>query len=380
MRIVHITHGVVPYQTPLFNAIAQRLDLHVVYTSPPSSGASDARWSSFADPWGVAPRFDYSFAPGRSISILSLDFLATLPRRLGPMLDRRAPDVVSVYSWSLGCTSAVLWAQRRDVARMMWTESSEWSGLLRDPITNAYRRHLVKACHAHLVVGPAAREFALKLGATPTSCVDACLPSTASVSTAGARRTPPSGDQLRILWVGRLVDLKRPEIAIEAFNRIVPEIPGASLTIVGDGPLAPRVRAAADRASGTVVLTGRVEGQPLDEIYASHDVLLVTSARDVWSLVVNEALERGLYVVSSDRVGSALSLVEDGTGRLVPADDVEGFVHALRDAFRETRRLMGESGRGRIHQCTVPVFADRYLRAAELAMARREVRTGAGNR
>lgn len=373
MRVVHVTHGVVPYQTPLFNAIAERLDLHVVYMSPPSSGVSDARWSSFSDPWGTSPRFEHSYAPGRSISILSVDFLATLPRRLGPLLDRLSPDLVSVYSWSLGCVSAILWSRRRHVASMMWTESSEWSGLLRDPLTNRYRRLLVGACDAHLVVGPAARDYALQLGATAESCVEACLPSTAGVPRAASLRTVPPRDAFRILWVGRLVDLKRPELAIEVLESLLAEIPDATLTIVGDGPLASRVRAAAARARGAVSLAGRVEGGALDDIYAEHDVLLVTSTRDVWSLVVNEALERGLFVVSSDHVGSALSLIEAHTGRLVEADDLEGFVAGLRDAFTITRRA-GAAPRegGRVDRCTVGSFADAYVRAANLAMERHE--------
>ena len=370
MRVVHVTHGVVPYQTPLFNAIGSRMDLHVVYMSPPSTGTSEGTWSSFSDPWGAAPTFDHSYAPGRSISILSLDFLATLPRRLGPLLDRLKPEAASVYSWSLGCASAVSWAQRHDVASMMWTESSEWSGLLRDPVSNAYRRRLIRLCDAHLTVGPAARAYALKLGAREGTCVEACLPSTRPVAESRTRREVRGRRPLRILWVGRLVDRKRPQLAVEAFSRAVGEMGDATLTIVGDGPLESRVRKAASRATGPVEVLGRVDGDELAAVYDRHDVLIVTSVREVWGLVVNEALERGLYVISSDQVGSALSLLENPTGRIVRADDVEGFAGALKEAIATPRSRTVDASPRRIGECTVDAFADSYVRAMNLAVTR----------
>jgi glycosyltransferase involved in cell wall biosynthesis len=173
--------------------------------------------------------------------------------------------------------------------------------------------------------------------------------------------------------VGRLVKLKRPLVAIEAFGRIASEIPGARLTIVGEGPLGGAVRGAAERTEGRVEAVGRVEGGRLRSLYEGHDALLVTSVREVWGLVVNEALQHGLFVVSCDRVGSARCLVEKQTGELVPPDDVDGFVAALRRAFAATRDPGSRSIRreGRIRLCTHQAFADRYVEAIELAVARR---------
>jgi glycosyltransferase involved in cell wall biosynthesis len=98
----------------------------------------------------------------------------------------------------------------------------------------------------------------------------------------------------------------------------------------------------------------------------------VTSVREVWGVVVNEGLAHDLYVIASNEVEAARSLVEENTGRIVPADDVDAIVAALREfaAMRHSRPSGASSG-GRIRECTAGAFADKYLEAVNLAVSRR---------
>jgi glycosyltransferase involved in cell wall biosynthesis len=122
---------------------------------------------------------------------------------------------------------------------------------------------------------------------------------------------------------------------------------------------------------GSIESVGRVEGERLGSIYRSHDVLLVTSVREVRGLVVNESLAHDLYVIASDEVGAARSLLEENTGRVVPAGDVEPFVEALRE-FVSARhsRTRDVSAGGRIRECTAEAFAEKYVQAVNLALSR----------
>jgi glycosyltransferase involved in cell wall biosynthesis len=72
------------------------------------------------------------------------------------------------------------------------------------------------------------------------------------------------------------------------------------------------------------------------ELYAACDVLVVPSIatrtfREPWGLVVNEAMNRELAVITSDAVGAAAGgLVRDGeTGLVVPAGDEQALTRAL---------------------------------------------------
>jgi len=70
--------------------------------------------------------------------------------------------------------------------------------------------------------------------------------------------------------------------------------------------------------------------------------------REPWGLVVNEAMNRGLAVISSDAVGAAAGgLVRDGeNGVVVPAGDSAALAEAIRSlaASPELRARMGAQG------------------------------------
>lgn len=369
MRVVHFAPAILPYQTQLYNEIAKRLDLHVVYLSDPNLRGRGQLWTDYDDQWGTEPRFNYSYADTKSYGISALDLLVTMPRRLGTVLDDLDPDVVTVTGWGLASLSPLTWARKHRIPAVMWCESNRRSGLLRDPISNAYRRWMLHLCDGYFTVGQAARDYVIQLGAAPARCVVALLPSAGSIH--AAERLGPEGglDQLRILWVGRLIKRKRPETAVEVFARFAREFSLTHLTIVGSGPLETNVRLAAERAGGSVELAGHVEGERLGSIYARHDILLVTAVREVWGLVVNEALTNGLYVIASDEVGAANSLLEDHTGIVVPADDVGAFVEALRGfAAERHNRAPNASGAGLILSCTPAAFADHFVQAISRAV------------
>jgi glycosyltransferase involved in cell wall biosynthesis len=80
---------------------------------------------------------------------------------------------------------------------------------------------------------------------------------------------------------------------------------------------------------------------PADELvrwYAAADVFVLASRSEQWGMVLNEAAAAALPVVTTDAVGAAADLVEDGvSGYRVRAGD-EG---ALRSALE---RLLGDEG------------------------------------
>lgn len=294
------------------------------------------------------------------------------PRRLGALLDELNPDVVSVTSWALASISPIRWARKHNIPAVMYSESSSTSGLLRDPLSNAFRRWMVKGCDAYFAMGPAASEYLTQLGVAPERCVEACLPAAGFARGPEPLMSEKNEERSRILWVGRLNKRKRPEVAVEAFGRIAREFPRASLTIVGSGPLEAKVRAAAARVGGQIELVGRVEGERLNAIYRRNDLLMVTAVRETWGLVVNEALAHGLYVIASDEVGSARALLEENTGRVVRAGDVDGFANALREYVAAGRnRSRGAPAGGRIRECTAETFAGKYVQVFELALSKR---------
>ncbi|MBX7191793.1 MAG: glycosyltransferase family 4 protein [Sandaracinaceae bacterium] len=106
---------------------------------------------------------------------------------------------------------------------------------------------------------------------------------------------------LRALVLGRLVPIKRVELAIEACDRA-----GVSLVVAGDGPERARLEALARRATVPVRFVGVVDEAARERLLAESDVLLATSAHsphgatEGYPVAPREALAHGVVVLATD--------------------------------------------------------------------------------
>jgi len=138
------------------------------------------------------------------------------------------------------------------------------------------------------------------------------------------------------LFVGRLIPLKNVETALRAWQQIRQE--DDTLTIVGSGPLREQLELVVSQLelSGVICFLGYLEGPALVSQYARAHTLVLPSTKEVWGLVVNEALAAGLHVVVSDVAGVAMSV--DGTrGVYVTSPDRQHLAGALEASRRDWR-------------------------------------------
>ena len=109
------------------------------------------------------------------------------------------------------------------------------------------------------------------------------------------------------LFVGRLIEAKNLEFLIKVFN----ELKEYTLFIVGFGKLDTYLRSI---ANDNIVFLGAIDNEKLSEIYQRNDVFILPSKSEPWGLVVEEALNNGMPVLVSDRVGCASEIVNDKNG------------------------------------------------------------------
>jgi glycosyltransferase involved in cell wall biosynthesis len=134
-----------------------------------------------------------------------------------------------------------------------------------------------------------------------------------------------------LLYCGRLVDVKRVDVLIDAFARIAGDRSRWHLVIVGDGPLreALQQRVPTDLRD-RVHWLGFQQFNVVSMCYRACDVLVLPSSFEPWAVVINEAVASGLAVVSTDVVGAAAELVRDGVnGCLVKPGSVGAMVGGL---------------------------------------------------
>jgi glycosyltransferase involved in cell wall biosynthesis len=119
-----------------------------------------------------------------------------------------------------------------------------------------------------------------------------------------------------VVFLGRLVGMKRPEHAIRAFSLLRSAHPDARLWVVGGGPLEPKLR---KEAPPGVEILGRVGADERMERLARAHVLVTTSVREGWGLNVSEAAVVGTPTIGYAVPGLVDSITASG-GLLVPPD------------------------------------------------------------
>jgi glycosyltransferase involved in cell wall biosynthesis len=150
---------------------------------------------------------------------------------------------------------------------------------------------------------------------------------------AAERPDPDRPDDLRLLFVGRLVYYKGVEVllrslALDPSSRV-------TATIVGDGPLRTDLEEMArflglDRR---VSFLGLVPDDELPGLYASHDafVLPSVSAAEAFGLSMAEAMVGGLPAISTELdTGTSWVNLDEVSGLVVAPDDPAALAAAVR--------------------------------------------------
>jgi glycosyltransferase involved in cell wall biosynthesis len=154
------------------------------------------------------------------------------------------------------------------------------------------------------------------------------------ISAAEIERAPEADVPVDVLFVGRLIPEKNPELVVRAAAELAPERPDFRCVLVGDGPERARVERAIDElgVSGNVDrLAFRDDYEEVLGLLKAADAFLLPSEREGFGITVLEALACGTPVVTVDHPrNAATELVTEGeTGYVTRATPT-----ALADAVR----------------------------------------------
>ena len=123
-------------------------------------------------------------------------------------------------------------------------------------------------------------------------------------------------DVLKVLYVGRLLTLKRVDTIVRAVRELkkrkfhcTPTPRDYTLTIVGDGPEKERLVQLA-QGLDNVFFKPSVPIDQVREVMRQHDVLVFASnGLDGWGAVVNEALEEDMRVLGTFETGASATML-----------------------------------------------------------------------
>jgi phosphatidyl-myo-inositol alpha-mannosyltransferase len=180
----------------------------------------------------------------------------------------------------------------------------------------------------------------------------------------------PSGEELRILFVGRPEERKGLPILLTAFNALVEHVP-CRLTVIG-ADREDVLRYVADpELLRFMDIRGRVSREDLWRELHEADLLCAPSlSGESFGMVLTEAFAAGTPVIASAIAGYS-DVVSDGVdGLLVPPGDPQRLAEELQRVHFEPERLqaMGEAARRSAQRYAWPRVADQVTAVYERAI------------
>lgn len=126
--------------------------------------------------------------------------------------------------------------------------------------------------------------------------------------------------KIRILWVGRFLSWKHPEIAIEAALNLKDHGVDFEMNLYGIGPETNTIEQLIHTygLDNYVSIRGAASNHSIINQMREHDIFLFTSDKNEgWGAVANEAMSNGCTLIASNAIGSIPYLVKNGYNGMI---------------------------------------------------------------
>ena len=183
-----------------------------------------------------------------------------------------------------------------------------------------------------------------------------------------------SGRRKQLLAVGRLSHQKGYDILIRGFSAAAPSIPDWDLSIFGEGPHEPVLRAMIDDLQLGSRISINKSVPNIADIYRAADAFVHPARYEGYPNVIVEALASGLPVIASNSQDVVRELLENGQrGILYEAESPESLAQALIETLRDQARCesLAKAAPDAVRANDVTAISARWILLFQEAIQRR---------
>ena len=332
-----------PYRHIFFEELSKIVNLTVCYLSKTESGRS----------WQIWPRnYSYNYYIIRANKYLvNLNFIKLFLEK---------PDIIILSGYNdpiiiLMFFKALLFK----IPFIYWTEGISEPHSLRFAsrararalglITRPLRVFLVKKSRAIVVPGKISKNYVNSLGADLSkvfiapNAIDNEL--FFDISNKYLKQKKELKEKLGlenkiiILYVGRIIKIKGPQILLEVYKKIFKNYNNIVLVFVGSGNLLESLKEICiKKGINNVIFTGSINNyKNLIGYYSISDIFVMPTFYDLWGFVINEAMTCGLPIISTYESQAASEMLHSGeNGYIIKAGDED-------ELYKDIIKLISDS-------------------------------------
>lgn len=168
-----------------------------------------------------------------------------------------------------------------------------------------------------------------------------------------------------ILSVGRFIFRKGFDVLINVMKNLDKNI---GLYIVGGNPTEEYMKIVEENKLNNVHFIEFKNQEELENYYRVADVFAFPTRGDIWGLVINEAMAKGLPIITTNKCVAGLELIEDGkNGFIVPVDNIEELKNAIEKIISDEKlqETMSKSNIEKIKKYTIENMAKVHVEIFE---------------
>ena len=320
-KVAMIYNMPTPYRIPLFIELAKNpnIDLFVYF----EAGRENNR------EWEIEHSDSFKY---KILSGISLNFARDVYYNINPMIIKELIfnkyDVIITAGYGSFSTQIAFF-----IAKFLKIPFILGSGsTINEPrkirsITLPLIKLIVKYADAYVVYGTNAKKYLMQLGAPEKDIFisyntvdtdffkDECL--NYGNRTNAIKEEFGIIEENLILYVGQFVERKGIKYLLEAHKKLCDKH-NLGLILVGNGPQKDELVELCHKENiDGVYFIDFVQKDALPQYYAIADVFVLPSTEEVWGLVINEAMACGLPIITTEKVGASVDLVQNGINGFV---------------------------------------------------------------
>lgn len=161
------------------------------------------------------------------------------------------------------------------------------------------------------------------------------IPNMVDLETFGLEEAVKSSAHYKIVTIGNLIPLKAMDILIKQFARFKAIVADSRLEIFGDGPERKNLELLIKSLNieDSVKLNGICSRQIIAATLKRSDAFVLASRSETFGVAYIEALSCGVPVIAT-RCGGPEAFVHKGNGILVPVNNEEALLEAMKSMYR----------------------------------------------
>lgn len=363
MKVLFLTNIPSPYRVDFFNELGKLCDLTVFFEKD-SSAERDDSWKNYK-----TENFKSIILKGKSIGVAS----ACCPSVVKLLKKNRYDKIVVCnYSDPTGWL-AIHYLRRYKIP--YWIEGDGAFAKNGIGIKERLKKFFLKGAQGYFSTGKEHDNYYITYGVGPEKIYR--YPFT-SVLLSGVLDEVPNreekdclkeelgvGKKKMVLSVGQFIYRKGFDILLLAARNVLPD---TEFYIVGGEATLEYIELKEKYQLNNVHFVGFKDKQQLEKYYKAADLFVLPTREDIWGLVINEAMAKGLPIISTNRCIAATELVLEGeNGYIVAVEDYKLLSEKINLVLCDLDRAekMGRCSLEIIKSFTIEKMAQRHIEVFE---------------